>query len=140
MEASDRSGTVDPIELFKLDLTGPNAIESIPRSIRSLFARLGTDGDDAALVAYELAANAIKHGRPPAQLTVYRLADELRVQVTDTLRCELPQRAFPLDGETGRGLPLARVLSKFSWGLIGGLKYTRAEFALRAVPPPPGRR
>jgi hypothetical protein len=71
-------------------------------------------------------------------LTVHRLANQLHVQVTDALRCALPHRAFPLDGESGRGLPLARALSdQFSWGLRKDLKYTRAGFTLPGVPPPP---
>ena len=72
--------------------------------------------DDAALVASELVANAMQHGKPPITLTVHATADEITVEVHDTGR-EALIRPVPSSGNmTGRGLLLVEQLGA-QWGV-----------------------
>ncbi|MGW2821678.1 ATP-binding protein [Streptomyces sp. NPDC001443] len=82
----------------------------------------GTSAHDAVeLVAGELAANAVTHGRVPGRDAELRLSrcdgDRVRVEVADTLGERLPRRepAGP-DAEHGRGLILVATLSE-TWGV-----------------------
>jgi anti-sigma regulatory factor (Ser/Thr protein kinase) len=79
--------------------------------------------DPAALVVAELANNAVTHGRVPGRdfrLTLYVVADTLRIEVTDTSgdRPPRPQHA-DADAESGRGLALVEALAD-RWGCALG--------------------
>ncbi|WP_411150276.1 ATP-binding protein [Streptomyces sp. A30] len=79
--------------------------------------------DPARQVAAELAANAATHGRVSGRdfrLTLYVVADTLRIEVTDTCgdRPPCPQDPTP-DAESGRGLVLVEALAD-RWGVAQG--------------------
>ncbi|CAM5458061.1 ATP-binding protein [Streptomyces aurantiogriseus] len=77
--------------------------------------------DTAPLIVAELAANAATHGRVPGRdfrLTLYVIADTLRIEVTDTLGDRLPRLDRPSpDSDSGRGLLLVDALAH-RWGVV----------------------
>ncbi|MEU5536715.1 ATP-binding protein [Streptomyces sp. NPDC020362] len=79
--------------------------------------------DRAPQIVAELAANAATHGRVPGRgfrLTLYVVADTLRIEVTDTRGDRLPHPERPApDGESGRGLLLVAALAD-RWGVAQG--------------------
>lgn len=72
--------------------------------------------DDAALIASELATNAVLHARSKFTVTLSRWPEgRIRVAVRDASAVRpRPRRAGPLDG-SGRGLALVEALAS-SWG------------------------
>jgi len=71
--------------------------------------------DDAALVASELATNAVLHARSPFTVGVQRSDDGVRVSVTDAA-AGLPVPRAPAPGATsGRGLRMVEALAA-AWG------------------------
>jgi len=97
--------------------------------------------DPAEHVVAELAANAATHGRVPGRdfrLTLYVVADTLRIEVTDTRGDRLPQPQLPAaDTESGRGLVLVDALAD-KWGVAPGLPPRKTVWAEVALPPAPG--
>lgn len=97
--------------------------------------------DPARQVIAELAVNAATHGRVAGRdfrLTLYVVADTLRVEVTDTRgeRLPDPQPASP-DAESGRGLLLVEALAD-RWGVTEGRFPRKTVWAeLRLTPPEP---
>ncbi|MER6123431.1 ATP-binding protein [Streptomyces sp. NPDC001795] len=93
--------------------------------------------DRASQVVAELAANAITHGRVPGRdfrLTLYVVADTLRIEVTDTRGDRLPERRRPpLDAESGRGLVLVDALAD-RWGVAPGPHPRKTVWAELTVP------
>ncbi|MEU9985981.1 ATP-binding protein [Streptomyces sp. NPDC048045] len=79
--------------------------------------------DRTPQIVAELAANAATHGRVPGRgfrLTLYVVADTLRIEVTDTCGERLPRLERPApDGESGRGLLLVAALAD-RWGVAQG--------------------
>lgn len=77
--------------------------------------------DNAAQIVAELAANASTHGRVRGRdfrLTLYVIADTLRIEVTDTRGDRLPVLGRPdADSPSGRGLLLVDALAD-RWGVI----------------------
>ncbi|WP_037856656.1 ATP-binding protein [Streptomyces sp. NRRL F-2799] len=70
------------------------------------------------LIAAELAANAVRHGRVPGRDFHLRLAGDdgvVRVEVSDTLTERLPEIRVP-SGGCGRGLILVEALAD-KWGV-----------------------
>ncbi|WP_460107723.1 ATP-binding protein [Streptomyces sp. YKOK-J1] len=97
--------------------------------------------DPAALIVAELAANAATHGRVSGRdfrLTLYAVADVLRIEVTDTRGDRLPHvgKADP-DGDSGRGLLLVDALAD-RWGVTPGLTPRKTVWAEIVLPPRPG--
>ncbi|WP_286260051.1 ATP-binding protein [Streptomyces graminofaciens] len=98
--------------------------------------------DPAEHIVAELAANAATHGRVPGRdfrLTLYVIADTLRVELTDTRDDRLPQvrhDAEP-DSETGRGLVIVDALAH-RWGLAEGLRPRKTVWAEIVLPPEAG--
>ncbi|MFJ8129778.1 ATP-binding protein [Streptomyces hydrogenans] len=101
------------------------------------------DSDPAravALVAAELASNAIRHGSLPGRdfrLALLLLPDCYRIEVTDTRPERLPPPAAPqpADETTGRGLLLVQAYAD-RWGCAVRDAYTKtvwAEVQLRAA-------
>lgn len=65
-----------------------------------------------ALVATELASNALKHGRPPAVVRLLRADGHFILDVADQDRNDLPEVNLSEDSaEGGRGLYIARSLA-----------------------------
>ncbi len=63
--------------------------------------------DDAVLIASELAANAIRHGEPPASLSLEYRDNRVRISVHDSGRGPGPQVQEPSDtAGSGRGLAM----------------------------------
>ncbi len=85
------------------------------RAVRAVLERwhLPTLVDAVVLAVSELVTNAVRHGRPPVDLTVSRGADVVLVQVHDEDAAELPQVA-PADpfAESGRGLDIVAAVSR----------------------------
>ncbi|MGP2437370.1 ATP-binding protein [Streptomyces sp. JW3] len=115
----------------------------VPRSVRLARVQVrrrltmwewGGDVDDAVLVASELVANAVRHGRLPGHelwLGMRESADRvLTVEVSDPVPAFPEPRVDP-EGEGGRGLlvvaGLATELEWFSRGDVG--KTVRARLA-----------
>ncbi|GAA3804711.1 ATP-binding protein [Streptomyces coacervatus] len=79
--------------------------------------------EKATQIVAELAANAATHGRVQGRdfrLTLYVVADTLRIEVTDTRADTLPHltQGDP-DAESGRGLLLVNALAD-RWGVAAG--------------------
>ncbi|WP_405871960.1 ATP-binding protein [Streptomyces sp. NBC_00005] len=79
--------------------------------------------EKATQVVAELAANAATHGRVPGRdfrVTLYIVADTLRIEVSDTRGDRLPRLApGGLEAESGRGLVLVDALAD-RWGVAEG--------------------
>jgi anti-sigma regulatory factor (Ser/Thr protein kinase) len=96
----------------------------------------GTPVDPAGQIVAELAANAVTHGRVPGRdfrLTLYVIADTLRIEVTDTAgdRAPRPPRPGPdacADAESGRGLLLVEALAD-RWGWAAELRPRKTVWA-----------
>jgi anti-sigma regulatory factor (Ser/Thr protein kinase) len=77
--------------------------------------------DNAAQIVAELATNASTHGRVPGRdfrLSLYVIADTLRIEVTDTRGDRLPVLGQPdADSPSGRGLLLVDALAD-RWGVV----------------------
>lgn len=90
--------------------------------------------DDVAMLASELATNAVLHGERPIAITVEASADRLRVEVVDAA----PSMPVELDAgpelERGRGLAIVAALAN-QWGaerLPGSGKVVWAELRQEA--------
>ncbi|MFJ3718957.1 ATP-binding protein [Streptomyces sp. NPDC090057] len=123
-------------------------LSSTPRGAR--LARLlateqltswGVPLEPAALIVAELAANAATHGRVTGRdfrLTLYVVADVLRIEVTDTRGDRLPRVGTPdPDADSGRGLMLVDALAD-RWGVTPGLTPRKTVWAEIVPPPRPG--
>lgn len=96
--------------------------------------------DPARQIVAELAANAVTHGRVPGRdfrLTVYVIADTLRIEVTDTCGDRRPCPQPPsTEAESGRGLALVEALAD-RWGWGPGLRPRKTVWAEVDVSPEP---
>ncbi|MEZ3177209.1 ATP-binding protein [Streptomyces pimonensis] len=102
----------------------------------------GLPMDPARQVIAELAANAATHGRVAGRgfrLTLYVVADTLRIEVTDTRGERLPDpRPASPEAESGRGLLLVEALAD-RWGVSEGRFPRKTVWAeLRLTSPEPG--
>ncbi|MFF3636568.1 ATP-binding protein [Streptomyces sp. NPDC002250] len=101
----------------------------------------GVPLEPAALIVAELAANAATHGRVTGRdfrLTLYVVADVLRIEVTDTRGDRLPHVGTPEpDADSGRGLMLVDALAD-RWGVTPGLTPRKTVWAEIVLPPRPG--
>ncbi|MGW1049294.1 ATP-binding protein [Streptomyces sp. NPDC001118] len=88
--------------------------------------------DPAELIVAELAANAATHGRVTGRgfrLTLYAVADTLRIEVADTRGDRLPLTTHPApDADSGRGLLLVEALAD-KWGVAPGLPPRKTVWA-----------
>ncbi|MFR9722848.1 ATP-binding protein [Streptomyces sp. MS19] len=125
----------------------PYAVESVPVLRRQVRGVLGgwemaeVTVADAAVVVSELAANAVRHGRPVhgglivAQVSCGRGDAVLRVLVVDgapaVLPPSCPARSVSAVAECGRGLALVTGLS-LAWGVDVG-ETTKSVWALLPV-------
>ncbi|MFG2572498.1 ATP-binding protein [Streptomyces sp. NPDC048481] len=99
----------------------------------------GTPVDPAGQIVAELAANAVTHGRVPGRdfrLTLYVIADTLRIEVTDTAGDRAPRPPRPsrpgsdgcADAMSGRGLLLVEALAD-RWGWAAELRPRKTVWA-----------
>ncbi|AVH56701.1 MULTISPECIES: ATP-binding protein [Streptomyces] len=98
--------------------------------------------DSARQVVAELAANAATHSRVPGRdfrLTLYVVANTLRIEVTDTRGDRLPYaRHSAPDAESGRGLVLVDTLAD-RWGWVQGPPPRKTVWAELDLAPEPDR-
>lgn len=84
----------------------------------------GADGTDAAIVAAELAANAVRHARSPFTVTVSWLPRGVRISVQD----QAPLNGLPLVTWPGHGLHVvAQVAARWAVDPLPGGKVVWAE-------------
>ena len=98
---------------------------------------LGAVPEKMAIIATELAANAMAHTRPPTTVRLSRTDTTFILEVVDNSPWVVPRFAErgPVGG-AGLGLHLARQLSlDMGWHLLGGAKCVWAQIAI-----PPARR
>ncbi|UXY29718.1 ATP-binding protein [Streptomyces sp. HUAS TT20] len=92
----------------------------------------GLPSEEAAQVVAELAVNAATHGRVPGRdfrLSLYVVADTLRIEVTDTRGDGLPCPGQPTsESESGRGLVLVEALAD-RWGVVPGPRPRKTVWA-----------
>jgi anti-sigma regulatory factor (Ser/Thr protein kinase) len=91
--------------------------------------------DDVALVASELATNAIVHAGSPFTVTLGASADTIRLEVLDGTHTGPTLRAARTWDTSGRGLAIVQALSR-DWGVsarVPGGKSVWAEFGIEGV-------
>ena len=73
--------------------------------------------EDLLLVVSELVTNAVVHGAEPIRVTMVRVPERVRVEVTDGAAASSPHGnpRPPTDAETGRGLSVVTRLA-VAWG------------------------
>jgi len=73
--------------------------------------------EDLLLVVSELVTNAVVHGAEPIRVTMVRVPERVRVEVTDGAAASSPHGnpRPPADAETGRGLSVVTRLA-VAWG------------------------
>lgn len=88
--------------------------------------------DDAALIASELAANAVIHGHAPAHLRVQVAPDRFTISVSNSAPTGVPRPPLGIpsgtvSGDHGRGLAIVGSLAQeLTWRHDGGLLEVRA--------------
>jgi serine/threonine-protein kinase RsbW len=126
------------IEIKRLALASGTELRdlraSLHEAISGLALRAGKELDGIperiALVATELATNALMHGLPPTTVRLLRDDDVLILDVADHDLSTVPELADtrPLD-VGGRGLQLARAFSlDVGWYATAGTKHIWASF------------
>lgn len=93
----------------------------------------GEPRDDAILVASELAANGVRHGKPPITLRLTEFDDRLRITVGNHGDSADPRiiTADP-DASHGRGLSMVeRLAAEVGWERDGDRLDVWADIALR---------
>jgi serine/threonine-protein kinase RsbW len=92
-----------------------------------------------ALVATELAGNAILHGLPPVEVRLFNGDGHWLIEVTDSNPADPPAVASPGDATAGgRGLRIARALSTgIGWYVDGQSKHVWARVPTLSNPPAP---
>lgn len=110
--------------------------------------------DDAALIASELASNAVLHARTSFAISVARVGTGLRVEVSDgsptlpAAAAGTPEDLLAIRSMTGRGLPLVAAMSdrwgcdqradgKVMWAEVGTSRLRVQPSAPPAFPPAP---
>lgn len=113
----------EPVETWPLpgDLSaGSFARQQVRAALTKVDATLR---EDCALVASELAVNAVRHGRPPAHLALHRTGHQVRIVVTSAAGPTRPLVQQAAAGsDSGRGLALvARLSEESGWSEESGI-------------------
>lgn len=121
---SDRSGrSWAAVRRFPGELASARAARHFVLGALGPRAR-GTGGTDAAIVAAELAANAVRHARSPFTVTVSCLPRMVRISVQD----QAPLDGVPLAVRPGHGLHVvAQVAARWAVDPLPGGKVVWAE-------------
>ena len=94
----------------------PRQVLEARRFVAGVLSSWHVECDDAALLASELATNAVLHARSEFEVTVVGHPDRIRVEVSDG-NSRLPSfSVVPADAYSGRGLMLVQALSG-AWGV-----------------------
>ncbi|MER7165375.1 ATP-binding protein [Micromonospora sp. NPDC000207] len=138
---------VKAVEVHQWRLTTGAELRELRASLhRTLTGNQLLDGeklDDVpeqmALVATELATNALRHGLPPTIVTLFSADECLLLDVADHDLGTVPELADTRPAESGgRGLLLARQLSlDVGWYATATTKHIWATFPRRADRPTP---
>ncbi|MEU8821595.1 ATP-binding protein [Actinoplanes sp. NPDC048796] len=138
MNQVDRSRPPPSEELRRWRLTGPDELRSLRASLHQALS--GTRPADhrgldevsgrIALVATELATNALQHGLPPTTVRLLRHEDRFVLDVADHHPGGAPfLTALSLAGHRGRGLPIVRAMAlNLGWYEDGDVKHVWASF------------
>ncbi|GGM11060.1 MULTISPECIES: ATP-binding protein [Micromonospora] len=132
----------DAVEVQRWTLTSGAELRDLRVAIhRELTGNALVDGEQMhevpeqmALVATELATNALRHGLPPTIVRLLRADDCLVLDVADHDLTPLPELSDTLpEGSGGRGLLLARSFSvDVGWYATETTKHIWATFPRRA--------
>jgi len=111
---------------FDLTLESVRVVRSF---VRNIARHAGADQDVAALLASELAANAVFYADTMFEVRVIEDTDALRVEVVDDAPERVPTLRQPTD-ESGRGLHIVEALAR-QWGVdvVGKEKVVWFELA-----------
>ncbi len=102
----------------------PQAVSAVRRFVTGVL-RLWHEDDlvpDGALVATELASNAIRHADSPFRISVDRAVGVVCIAIQDATTAPAQRRQAAIDADGGRGMAIVEALSR-RWGcddLIGG--------------------
>ena len=100
------------IELRRWTLTTGDGLRQMRADLREVLQTRQL-AERVALVATELASNALRHGRPPAVVRLLRDDDCLILDVADQDPQSAPQAAAAGHADDGgRGLPIVRSLTR----------------------------
>ncbi|KXK62119.1 anti-sigma regulatory factor [Micromonospora rosaria] len=137
----------DAVEVRRWALTTGAELSDLRTSLhRMLTGEALLDGEkldevpeQMALVATELATNALRHGLPPTIVTLLSAEDCLVIDVADHDLASVPELADTRPvGSGGRGLLLARSFSlAVGWYATAHTKHVWATFPRRAGRPHP---
>jgi anti-sigma regulatory factor (Ser/Thr protein kinase) len=94
----------------------PETVGAARRFVVRALADLGDVADDAALLVSELATNAVIHAATAYEVTVRRLGDSVRVEVTDASPAAARRSRYGPTSGTGRGLGMVEDLAA-QWGV-----------------------
>jgi anti-sigma regulatory factor (Ser/Thr protein kinase) len=118
-----------------------SAAEAARHHVAEELARQSVDdevADDAILVASELAANAVRHGRPPVTLALEYRDGRVRISVHDSGHGTDPRSPAPsTTSGSGRGLAIVRDIAvDHGWDRDDDGLTVWAELELRSRPTP----
>jgi Histidine kinase-like ATPase domain/MEDS: MEthanogen/methylotroph, DcmR Sensory domain len=95
----------------------PLAIRAVRQFVQSTLVDWGATEllEDAAIVASELATNAVRHARSPFRVSMSRTGSTFKLMVHDGSDDSAQAQPFTADAEGGRGLTLVAALCP-AWG------------------------
>ncbi|MFD3503798.1 ATP-binding protein [Streptomyces sp. NPDC058678] len=131
--------TAAPVRNFSVQLSPTPRGARLARLLATEQLRAwGLPLDPARHLVAELATNAATHSRVPGRdfrVTLYVVADTLRIEVTDTCGDRLPSLQVPdPDAESGRGRVLVEALAD-RWGTAQGPHPRKTVWAELNLPP-----
>lgn len=123
-----------PATISEFFVPVPLAIRAARQFVESALLAWGETEllDDSALVASELATNAVRHARSPFRVSISRVDGIITLMVHDGSDDSAEPRRLSTDAEGGRGLALVTALCP-SWGteVVPGGKIVWAQLASR---------
>ncbi|BBH65270.1 hypothetical protein ACTI_19550 [Actinoplanes sp. OR16] len=132
------------VELQRWALSGSAELRSLRASLQQALSGMRTAGCDdlediaerVALVATELATNALQHGLPPTTVRLLHHEGRLVLDVADHNPGNAPvEAALSLAGDRSRGLPIVRAMSlDVGWYAEDDVKHVWASFSVEPKP------